>query len=356
VSYNRLPEVRNGLRLHLNENTAGCSPAVLQAIAETSTDEIAFYPDYEPITAECERFFGVEPGHVQLTNGLDEGLQVVAQRAALMALADQASGFGSGGALFESIIVEPAFEMYAACTEAAGGRVVRITSGANLEFPTDALLQAINERTKLIYLTDPNNPSGCPIPPAAVERIAAAAPGALVLVDEAYGDFSRHTFIGPVLDRFRNLVVGRTFAKAYGLAALRIGALVAHKDTLDALRRILPPYSMNVCAIRGLTAALRDKTFLNDYVGQSGKSRELIYAFCQRRQLPYWPSEANFVLLRVGPDAPDIVRGLAQRGIFVRDRSNQPGCAGCIRITAGVVAHTQRCLEALEDVLASSAR
>ena len=72
MSYNRLPEVRNGLRLHLNENTAGCSPAVLQAIAETSTDEIAFYPDYEPITAECERFFGVEPGHVFGVSILDE--------------------------------------------------------------------------------------------------------------------------------------------------------------------------------------------------------------------------------------------------------------------------------------------
>jgi histidinol-phosphate aminotransferase len=352
VTYNRLPEVGSGLRLHLNENTGGCSPAVLRALATLSPAEIAFYPDYGPITTECEGFFGVPAGCVQLTNGLDEGLQVVAQRAALVHM-DQTRAASHP---FESIVVEPAFEMYAACTESAGGRVVRVPSGPDLDFPADAVLRAISERTRLVYLTDPNNPSGRAIPAPAVRQIAAAAPHALVLVDEAYGDFSRQTFIGPDLDRFPNLVVGRTFAKAYGLAALRVGALVANRETLDAFRRILPPYSINVCAIHGLTAALRDRAFLTDYVSQSARSRELVYAFCESRQLKYWRSDANFVLIRVGPDAAGIARALADRGVFVRDRSQQPGCAGCIRITAGVVDHTRECLAALEDVIASSAR
>jgi histidinol-phosphate aminotransferase len=349
MNYTRLPDVGPGLRLHLNENTGGCSPAVLAALGRLTPSDIAFYPDYEPITAACERWFDVPPGYVQLTNGLDEGLQVVAQRAALVA----ANGGDAGP--FESILVEPTFEMYAACTEAAGGTVVRVDPGDDFQFPIDALLRRINARTRLIYLTDPNNPTGVAIPPADIERIAAAAPHAIVLVDEAYADFARQTSVGPALNRFRNLIVGRTFAKAHGLAALRIGALIGHPDALDPLRRILMPYSINVCAIHGLTAALADRSYLDGYVAQSQQSRDLIYAFCDRQGLKYWRSDANFVLVRVGPSAA-IVSALADRGIFVRDRSNQPGCAGCVRITAGIVEHTRACINALEEILASSRR
>ena len=332
-----------GLRLHLNENTAGCSPSVLAAIRDLGREDMSFYPDYGPMTAECERWLGVAAGWVQLTNGLDEGLHVVAQYARLV----------SDSSTFDAIIVEPAFEMYAACTEAAGGRVVRIAPGPDFEFPSGAVRSAISSRTRLIYLTDPNNPTGLPIPGGVVEELAAAAPGALVLVDEAYADFSGRTFIGPLLDRHRNLVVGRTFAKAHGLAALRVGAIVAHPATLDPLRRILPPYSLNVCAIQALGAALNDRAYLNWYVAESAQSRRLIYEFCERRGLRFWPSEANFVLLHVGKAASEITDILATRGIFIRDRSSQPGCDGCIRITAGILEHTAACLAALEDTLAS---
>jgi histidinol-phosphate aminotransferase len=349
MTYSRLPDVRTGLRLHLNENTGGCSPAVLAALAQLTPSDVAFYPDYEPITSACERWFGVAPGYVQLTNGLDEGLQVVAQRAALTF-----DGTGSGNR-FESIVVEPTFEMYADCTEGAGGKLVRVDPGDDFQFPIEAVLRSVGERTRLIYLTDPNNPTGIGIPAQDIVRIAAAAPRALVLVDEAYADFSDHTSIGPALDRYRNLIVGRTFAKAHGLAALRIGALVAHPDALEPLRRILMPYSINVCAIRALTAALADRSFLEEYVNQSRESRDLIYSFCERQGLKYWRSQANFVLVRVGPSAA-IVSALAAQGIFVRDRSNQPGCAGCIRITAGIADHTRMCLTALENALASSRR
>ena len=152
------------------------------------------------------------------------------------------------------------------------------------------------------------------------------------------------------------MVVGRTFAKAHGLAALRIGALIAHPDTLAPLRRLLPPYSVNVCAIRALEAALADRDYLDGYVAESRRSRELIYDFLLARELTFWPSEANFVLARIGDDAPEIVAAMAERGVFIRDRSTAPGCRGCVRITAGVVDHTQQCLAVLEGVLASRGR
>lgn len=344
MTYTPAPPTGEGLRLHLNENTAGCSPAVLAALHAIERTDTSFYPDYSAITAKVERWLGVPAGWLQLTNGLDEGLHVTAQAAA------------RGSTNASAVIVEPAFEMYAACAEAAGLREVHIPPEPDFLFPLDAILAATDADTRLIYLTDPNNPTGLGIPAGAVERIAAKAPQALVLVDEAYAEFSGRTCIGPLLDRHRNLVVGRTFAKAHGLAALRAGAIVAHPDTLARIRRLLPPYSLNICAVRALDAALDDRAYLGWYVEQCVTSRELIYGFCRARGLEYWLSEANFVLLRVGEQAPVIASAMASRGVFIRDRSQSPGCAGCIRITAGVAEHTRACLTALEDVLAPRPR
>lgn len=328
------------LRLHLNENTAGCSPAALAAIRAVDPLDISTYPDYSGITRACERWFGVEPGWLQLTNGLDEGIHVISQNAR------------TGRA----IVVEPAFEMYEICATAVGLAIDRVLWAPGEPFPTQAVIDAIRPDTRVLYLTDPNNPTGLAIPPGTIERIAGAAPHVRVLVDEAYADFSGRTLIGPALNRYRNLIIGRTFAKAFGLAALRLGALIAHPATLAPLRALLPPFSLNVCGVRALEAALGDRKWLDWTIAQSTESRALIYAFADEQGLRYWPSEANFVLVRVGAHASTLVAEMAARGILIRDRSRQPGCDGCIRITAGVVDHTRQCLRALEDVLASLAR
>lgn len=349
MSYPPPAVVDAALRLHYNENTAGCSPAVLGVLAAITREEAAFYPDYAPITARCEREFGVESGWVQLTNGLDEGLHLAAQWARRV----QDTSSNSAGVRPDVIITEPTFEMYDACAEAVHANLVRILPEPNFRFPLDRLLAAITVQTRLIYLTDPNNPTGLSVPAGAIETIARAAPAALVLIDEAYADFSGRTSIGPLLDRRPNVVVGRTFAKAHGLAALRVGALVAHPDTLNQLRELLPPFSLNVGAVRGLAAALDDRPYVDWYVRESALSRARIYDFCARHSFACWPSDANFVLFRVGDHATAIVTALAERGILVRDKSGAPGCAGCIRMTAGVVEHTSRALAALEDILAS---
>jgi histidinol-phosphate aminotransferase len=335
------PAHSTGLRLHFNENTAGCSPAVLEALRSLGRTDASLYPDYSAVTAATESYFGVDAGWVQLTNGLDEGLHVVAQLVAREARGARV------------LLTEPAFEMYAACAEGVGLRATHIQPEPDFRFPMEAVLAAIGPDTRLIYLTDPNNPTGLAIPPGAVERIAATAPNALVLVDEAYAEFSGRTFIGPALDRHRNLIVGRTFAKAHGLAALRVGALIAHPATLGPLRRILPPYNVNIAAVFALRAALEDRAYLDWYVAQSVESRRLIYSFCDRHDFKYWKSEANFVLVRVGDDAGTITDDMVSRGVLIRDRSRSPGCAGCIRLTAGVVEHTTVCLSALEETLAS---
>jgi histidinol-phosphate aminotransferase len=341
TNHPQLPDPHTSLRLHLNENTAGCAPSVLEALRSIDALDVSVYPDYTPVMDAASRWLGLLPEHVQLTNGLDEGLHVVAQAVRLRR---------HGG--FEAIVVEPAFEMYEACAEAAGGRVVRVMPGDNFAFPIDDVIAAIGERTGLIYLTDPNNPTGLPIPPADLSVIvdAAARAEAIVFIDEAYADFSGHSFVN-ALDRHRHVIVGRTFAKAHGLAALRAGAMAAHPDTLAPLRRILPPFNLNIAAARALVAAIEDRPYLNWYRAQAALSREAVYAFCDSRALTYWRSEGNFVLLRLGSRAAQIVAALAAQRVFISNRSHQPGCDGCVRMTAGVLAHTEACLSQLGTAL-----
>jgi len=349
--YQREPELGDGLRLHLNENTGGCSPKVIEALRALSPMDAAIYPDYGRVNDVCARHLGVDPSRLLLTNGLDEGIQ-----AAAIAYLQRDPGAAAGAAAGrpEGLIAEPCFGMYADCIEAVGGRIVRVAPPADLAFPLDAVLAAITPRTRVIYLTSPGNPTGLLVTAAAVHALARAVPAGLVFVDEAYADFTDAHFLAE-LPGAPNVVVGRTFAKAYGLAALRIGAVVGDEAVIARLRRSLPPYSINVAAAVALEAALGDQAHLDAYRAQVRASKARVYAVCDRLGLGYWPSEANFVLVRVGGRATAIVEALRQRRIFVRDRSNEPGCAGCIRITAGVLAHTEQALAALEDILCAVA-
>jgi histidinol-phosphate aminotransferase len=315
----------------------------MEALQTLTRQDIAMYPDYDATIAACAARLGVAPDSLLLTNGLDEGI---------LASSVAALRNSPAAAPFEAIVVVPAFDMYAACTEAAGGRVVGVPLGAGFTFPLDVVLQAIGERTRLIWLTNPNNPTGQVIPQDAILEIASAAPHALVFVDEAYADFSGETLLRDgQLDRMPNVVVGRTFAKAYGLAGLRIGALVGRPQVLSAMRRVVPPYTLNVCATAALPAALGDAAYYEWYLDQVSRSKAILYAEFDRRGISYWKSAANFVLARLDGRAGRITAALAARDVHVRDRSRDEGCMDCLRITAGVVEHTRTFVAALGEVL-----
>jgi histidinol-phosphate aminotransferase len=335
--YERVATPAGGLRLHLNENTAGCSPAVIEALRSLSAVQLAAYPDYDAAIDATARRLQVTPDALLLTNGLDEGILV----AAMVALRNTADG--------EAIIVVPAFDMYAACTDAVGGRVVEVRLESDFSFPLDRVLAAINERTRIIWLTNPNNPTGQSIPREAILRIADAARGALVFVDEAYVDFGGSTLIGDaMMAQFPRLIVGRTFAKAYGLAGIRAGAVVGQPATVAALRRVTPPYSLNACAAAALPAAFADTAYYDWYLSQVQESKRLLYDALEKAGIFYWKSDANFVLARFEGRGTSVQAGLASSGIHVRDRSDEPGCGDCLRITAGVVEHTRKFVTALE--------
>jgi histidinol-phosphate aminotransferase len=343
--YERPTAAPGGLRLHLNENTAGCSPRVLAAIQDLTGEDIAFYPDYAGVERDTATYLGVPREQVMLVNGLDEGIFV-----AVVAVA-QDTVTGASITRPEVIVPLPAFDMYGITARAVGALLVEVMPESGFSLPVAGLLAAITPRTRLVFITSPNNPTGVRVSLGDIDRVASALPpDALVFVDEAYHDFCGDTAI-PLIASRRNVIVGRTFAKGHGLAALRAGCLIAHPDTLARIRPIVPPYSLNVCAAAGLRAALADRARLAWYVGQVERSRTLIYDLCARLELTCWTSGANFVLLRVGERAADVVAKLAARGIFIRNRSGDPGCEGCVRVTAGVVEHTAQCVAALEEIL-----
>jgi histidinol-phosphate aminotransferase len=334
------PDPGPGVRLHLNENTGGCSPRVLDAITRLSTADISAYPSYTALVRATAAHFGVDPDWVLLTNGLDEGILMAAiGHISLPRIHDA-----------ETVIPLPAFDPYPNATAAAGATAVRVPPGPDFAFPTEAVIAAVTPRTRMIFLNTPNNPTGQLIPVADLTRIAAAAPDAIVLIDEAYIEFGGTTFL-PELPRYPNVLVGRTFSKAYGLAGMRVGVLIGQPAALDPARTVTLPFNINTVAMVATQAALEDRDFLPRYAAQVADSRGRLYDACRRLGLEYWESAANYVMVRVGDAAPRVVQGLAAQGIHVRDKSKDPYTPGCVRITAGIREHTDVAIATLESIL-----
>ena len=343
--YQKPPELYDGLRLHQNENTGGCSPKVIDALARLRADQIAFYPPYAQATEAVAQYLRVPTDRITLTNGLDEGI---------MALSVACLRPNVAGPVFEAVVPEPAFEIFRFDTAVAGGQLVQVMPKPDFSFPLEEVLAAIRTRTRVVFLTNPNNPTGIAMPLEAIRAIAREVPAtAVVFVDEAYAEFAGVSFI-PELEAFPNVVVGRTFSKAFGLAGLRIGCLVGAPDTVDQIRRAVPVYSVSIAAVTAVQAALQDLDHLDGYVRQVAESKALLYTACDRLALTCWKSASNFVLVCAGDRTDALVKGAFARGVYIRDRSNEPGCAGCIRIGAGIVEHTRRCIAVMEEVLCAA--
>src|SRR4029077_6676429 len=198
-AYVKPPELYDGLRLHQNENTGGCSPRVLEALARLRPDEVGFYPPYAAATRACAQYLGVDPGTLALTNGLDEGI---------MGLAVAYLRPPVGGPVPEALVPEPAFEIFRFDTAVAGGTLVQVMPRPDFSFALDEVLAAITERTRVVFLTNPNNPTGVSMPLAAIRTLAGRVPeGAVVFVDEAYAEFAGVSFI-PELASYPNVIVG----------------------------------------------------------------------------------------------------------------------------------------------------
>jgi histidinol-phosphate aminotransferase len=340
--YQKPEELYAGLRLHQNEHTGGCAPRVIEALAALRPDEVSVYPPYAAAVEAVAGYLDVRQDDVALVNGLDEGIMATS----VAYLRERADGL-----VPEAVVPEPAFEIFRVDTELVGGRFVGVAPRPDFSFPLDDVLAAMSPRTRVVFVTNPNNPTGARVALDDIRTIARRLPpGAVVFVDEAYAEFSGATFL-PELPHHPNVIVGRTFSKAFGLAGLRIGCLVGAPDVLDPVRLAVPVYSVNVAATVAVQAAIADRAYVDAYLREVEASKALLYAACDRLGLACWKSAGNFVLVSIGARARAFVRGAEARGIYVRDRSSEPGCAGCVRIAAGVVEHTRRCIAVMEELL-----
>ena len=343
--YQKPPELYDGLRLHQNENTGGCSPRVLVALARLRADQIGFYPPYAAATDAVASYLRVPADRITLVNGLDEGI---------MALAVAYLRASIGGPQLESIVPEPAFEIFRFDTAVAGGRLVQVMPHRDFSFPLADVLSAISANTRVVFVTNPNNPTGVGVPLDCIRTIARRLPaGAVVFVDEAYAEFAGESFV-PEIDAFPNVIVGRTFSKAFGLAGLRIGCMVGAPATMEAIRLAIPVYSVNIAAVVAIQAALGDLDHLDGYLRQVTESKAMLYGACDRLGLTFWPSRSNFVLVYAGERTDALVKGAFEKGIYLRDRSSEPGCRGCLRIATGIVEHTARAIAVMEEVLCAA--
>lgn len=346
-----VPDLGPGLRLHLNENTGGCSPRAVEAVRAFDAERLATYPDFRAAVLDTAAFLGVEPDRLVLTNGLDEGILLASVGYLGPRTPDVLARLGAPlvapSGTPEILVAEPAFEPYVTTARAMGARIVSVPPAEGFAYPLEAVLRALTPNTRIVYVNNPNNPTGQAVPLDAIRRVARAAAHALVFVDEAYGDFLGESFL-PEAAAYPNVLVGRTFSKAFGLAGMRVGVMVASPEVLQPIRGAMPLFNVNVVALAALRAALADTDFRAWYVAQAAESKALLYAALDRLGLRYWKSAANFVLVDGGPRARALVDGLIARGVLVRDRTRDPACPNCFRVTTGVVAHTRRAIEALE--------
>ncbi len=327
---------RTGLRLDFNENTVAPSPAVAEVLHRLAASSLTIYPERAPVERIAARHLGLVPQQLLLTNGVDEALHLVCET--FLSPPD------------EVLIPIPTFAMYSLYAEMTGAQVISIPAPAGLQFPFDALLAAITPRTKLIAFASPNNPTGSLATREQILALCEAAPHAAVLVDEAYVHFHGATVLDS-LTRFPNLIVARTFSKAYGLAGLRIGLLAAHPTTISWISKVSSPYNVNSVALACLPAALDDRAYLDWYVSESLAARGSLQCALDGWRVPRWPSHANFVLSKIGPRHAEFTASMHSRGILVRDRNSDHGCAGCVRITAGTRDQMTVALAAMRSVL-----
>lgn len=323
------------LRLDFNENTCGCSPRVIEFLREQlSAEQLTVYPEYGQTRAELTAFFGVRPEELLLTNGTDEAIQVV-----LNTYVDDGD---------EVILLRPSYAMYRFYAQVAGAAIREVDyRPGTLEFPLDELLATIGPSTRAVLIANPNNPTGTALSLEGIEQILRRASNAAVLIDEAYFEFCGITALG-LLARCGNLFISRTFSKVYGMAAMRLGCLLSRPQNIAFLHKAQSPYSVNTLAALAARAAIQDCAYVQTYVAEALAARELLYQELDRLKIPYFRSQGNFVLVRMGDRAIEIRDRLRELAVLVRDRSYE--IDGCVRVTVGTCEQVRVFLSKLEEI------
>lgn len=312
------------VKLASNENPHGMSPKAKNAAMQALVNGTR-YPDgaAQVVREAAAVFAGVSPDEVIVGNGSDEILGLIART--VLAPGDRC------------VYSQYSFSVYELSAQECAAQCVEVPA-KDFHVDLDGLLAATDVNTRLIYITNPNNPTGLPLEPAALFNFLERVPEKCVVVlDEAYTDFmdeKLRTDSFAWVKKFPNLLVTRTFSKAYGLAGLRAGFGVANKELIEMMNRIRPPFNMNSAAQAAAVAALEDQAFLKTVVDSNTKERARLAAFFDELGLDQLPSQANFIMVRVGPKAVEINEAMLRCGVILRPLKSY-GLPEYMRISVG---------------------
>ena len=330
--------IREIIKLSSNENPFGVSEKVVAEIKEWA-GRVNLYPDpgSKELREELSKYLSVDMSKIIIGNGSDEILFFVSQI------------YVSRGD--EVIIPVPTFSYYEILTKIFGATPVFIPPGKNLKFEEKKVINAITEKTKLIFLCSPNNPTGGVIKENQLIKILEK--GLLTLVDEAYAEFAEQNF-GKLTQSYENLIVVRTFSKAFGLAGLRVGYGIANEKIIREMLKIKQPFNVSILAQKAATAALRDKNHLEKTLRLVEEGKNFIY---QRLKdyVEIYPSKANFLLMNVkktGKTSREIVQGLLKKGIIIREMNVRGLDEYYIRVSIGKKEENEKFVEEFVKVIA----
>lgn len=325
------------IRLDMNENTEGADPVVVQKLRQAVTGKyLGTYPEYEVADSELARYFKVSRDELLLTNGIDDAIKLICDT------------FVEPGDTL--LIPALTFSMYQFFHTVAGGKTAVVHHDERLRLPLDRILKALRLwRPRWLALANPNNPTGTVIPYDDLRAILRAAPGTLVLVDEAYFDYSGETVL-PWIRRFPNLVVARTFSKAYGLAALRLGAIFARRQMIGWMRRAHAVFPVNSMALTAALEAVRHPEYIERHARELRDNRARLCRCLESLRVPYGPANGNFVFAFFGRQAPQIAKRLADEDILMRHWRRDPDLRSYFRIGIGTRSETARLIRALQGV------
>ena len=324
------------LLLDFNERTLPVSDTVKQALIDfIQEDRLQMYPSYGQVTAKIADYCKVDEAQVMITNGSDQGIDLIIRSACT--------------AGDEAIIPAPTFAMYLQCAKVEALNIIEPFYTKESGFPSQEVLGAITEKTRLIVISNPNNPSGTLVSRNDILNIAKAAPDAAILVDECYFEYTRET-VADVVNEYPNILITRTFSKTWGLPSIRLGYVISHPDNINALLNVRGPYDINQFAAVAISAALDDPHYTLNYVREVvDQAKPMLEAYLKKKNVDYWPTVANFVW--AFPDNPDEVeQHLRQHNILVRPKANNEGKMG-LRITIGDGPQTERLIKILDKVL-----
>jgi histidinol-phosphate aminotransferase len=319
------------LRLDFNENTTGCSPAVRHALAKLTTKQLAMYPEYQAPTRRIAHYLGVRPEELLLTNGGDDALRVFFDT------------FVEPGTSI--LICEPTFPMYRYYAEIYAASISALRYGSEMEFPLKGVIAALRKKPRVLFIANPNNPTGTLIHEEELRRILKAATHTAVVMDEAYAEFSGFSVVRWI-KKNPHLFVARTFSKVAGLAALRLGAVIACEESLALVRRAMPPFPVNLAALVATEAAVADRPTSRKYVNGVKSRRAWFAAELETLGVKAYPSAGNFLLANFGPSGPALFQKLEKQGILLRERSKDIG-PGFVRITIGTQSEMSRLLKTI---------